>query len=143
MTPLSRSGKVFCVIYAMVGIPMTLVLLSALVERLLVPTIWLLRWLNSHLGRLYQPFNIRLLHLLIVVFVLVAVFLLLPAAVFAYIEPDWDYLDSFYYCFISLTTIGLGDYIPGDSPNQPNRGVYKIAITGACGGDGWEVDRVG
>lgn len=66
MTPLSRSGKVFCIIYAIVGIPMTLVLLSALVERLLVPTVWLLQWLNSHLGRLYQPFNIRLLHLFII-----------------------------------------------------------------------------
>jgi hypothetical protein len=66
VTPLSRSGKIFCMLYAMVGIPLTLVLLSALVERLLVPTIWLLQWLNSRLGHLYQPFNIRLLHLFII-----------------------------------------------------------------------------
>jgi potassium channel subfamily K protein 1 len=117
-------------LYAMVGIPLTLVLLSALVERLLVPTIWLLQWLNSRLGHLYQPFNIRLLHLFIIVLILIGLFLLVPAAIFASIEPDWDYLDSLYYCFISLTTIGLGDYIPGDSANQPYRPLYKIVTTG-------------
>ncbi|XP_044761558.1 potassium channel subfamily K member 6-like isoform X1 [Coccinella septempunctata] len=130
VTPLSRAGKIFCIIYAMIGIPLTLVLLSALVARLLVPTIWLLQWLNSRLGHLYQPFNIRLLHLVIMVSFLVVAFLLIPAAIFARIEPEWDYMDSLYYCFISLTTIGLGDYIPGDSPHQPYRPLYKIATTG-------------
>lgn len=129
VTPLSRSGKVFCMLYALVGIPLTLVLLTAFVDRLLVPTSWVLGWLNARLGHLYQPFNIRLLHLALVVAVLGCLFLAAPAAIFAALEPGWDFLDSFYYCFISLTTIGLGDYIPGDSPDQPYRPLYKVATT--------------
>ncbi|KAF5282977.1 hypothetical protein FQA39_LY04848 [Lamprigera yunnana] len=130
VTPLSRSGKVFCILYATVGIPLTLVLLSALVERLLIPSMWFLQFLNSRLGHLYQPFNIRIFHLLVIVAGLIVFFMLIPAAIFAACEPDWDYLDSFYYCFISLTTIGLGDYVPGDSIDQPNRSLYKIATAG-------------
>ena len=42
-----------------------------------------------------------------------AVFLFLPAVAFIYIEEGWSYLDSFYFCFITLTTIGFGDYVSG------------------------------
>ena len=38
MTPLSEAGKVFCLVFALIGIPMTLVLLTAFVERLMVPS---------------------------------------------------------------------------------------------------------
>jgi len=129
VTPLSEGGKIFCIVYALIGIPMTLMLLTAVVDRLMVPTTWLLRYLNATLGHLYQPFNIRVFHLMLVAVFVVVFFFLVPAAVFNALEPDWNYLDSIYYCFISLTTIGLGDYIPGDSPSQPLRPIYKIVTT--------------
>ena len=36
-------------------------------------------------------------------------FILIPSAVFYGIESDWTYIDSIYYSFISLATIGFGD----------------------------------
>ncbi|VVC45060.1 Two pore domain potassium channel, TWIK-1,Two pore domain potassium channel,Potassium channel domain,Two [Cinara cedri] len=130
VTPLSQEGKLFCMLYALIGIPLTLVLLTALVDRLMIPTTKYLHYLNSHLGHLYPPFTIRLLHFGTILGTLISLFLLLPAAIFTYLEPEWNYMDSLYYCFISLTTIGLGDYIPGDSPDQKYRPLYKLIITG-------------
>lgn len=129
VTPLTKEGKLFCILYALLGIPLTLTLFSTLVERLMIPSRKFLTYLIKRLGKRFHTVNIRLIHILVIVSILVAVFIFIPAIVFTHLESEWDYLDSFYYCFISLTTIGLGDYIPGDSPQQPYRPLYKIAIT--------------
>ncbi|CAG0885521.1 unnamed protein product [Cyprideis torosa] len=127
--PLSESGKLFCIMFALVGVPFTIVLLTSFVERLKIPCNVVLCFLMDKLSHLYQPFYIRVLHLLCLILFILVIFFLLPSWVFMAIEPGWGYLDSIYYCFISLTSIGLGDFIPGDAPKQEYRTLYKAITT--------------
>lgn len=134
ISPLSPVGKIFCIIFAMFGIPLTFVVISACVERLLLVTNLVYDRMKKM--ALFQTnahtINLPLLtytHLALVFSFVFVVFFLIPAGVFSAIEQEWGYLDALYYCFISLTTIGLGDYIPGDHEAQSFRAIYKIATT--------------
>lgn len=42
----------------------------------------------------------------------VAIYLLIGTAIFAEWE-NWNYLDSLYFCVVSLSKIGFGDLVPG------------------------------
>ena len=48
--------------------------------------------------------------------------MMLPAGIFTYME-GWTYTESFYYAFISLTTIGFGDLVAGKYTVE-----YKILL---------------
>lgn len=61
-TPLSDEGKVFCILYALFGIPMTMLLLAAVVERCLIPVNLLLKYMMGRLMTRMQPFYIFGLH---------------------------------------------------------------------------------
>ncbi|XP_064622316.1 uncharacterized protein LOC135484612 [Lineus longissimus] len=128
-TPLSEGGKVFCIIYALIGVPLTLILFAIVVERLMIPSTMILIFLGKKMEHLYKAVYIRFLHLFIVFAILLLFVFIIPSVIFTTIEEEWNFLNSIYYCFISMTTIGLGDYIPGEQPNQKHRTVYKVFIT--------------
>jgi len=128
INPVTPAGKLTCMVYCVLGIPFTLVFLSALVQRLLGPTFSVLSKLMAKLSSM-ENLEIRLMHLATMGVLLIVFAFLLPAGIFWYLEPGWSFLDSFYFVFISLTTIGLGDYIPGDNDQHSTyRDIYKTTV---------------
>lgn len=127
--PLSDGGKAFCIIYSAIGIPFTLLFLTAAVQRIMV---FSTRRPISYVHRQWglSKAVVGVVHAVVLSFLAICFFLLIPAAVFSALEDNWNFLDSFYFCFISLSTIGLGDYVPGEAANQNYRELYKMGITG-------------
>ena len=129
VSPLSPTGKIFCIFFAMFGIPLTLVMISACVERLLTISAKVFDRMKK-MPLFKDDLSLATYsHLGLVFMVVLFGFFLLPAVVFSSIKPEWGFMDALYYCFISLTTIGLGDYIPGDNEKQSFKTIYKIATT--------------
>uniref|UniRef100_A0A3P8V7N9 Potassium channel subfamily K member n=1 Tax=Cynoglossus semilaevis TaxID=244447 RepID=A0A3P8V7N9_CYNSE len=110
--PLSDGGKAFCIIYSVIGIPFTLLFLTAVVQRIMVfSTRRPIMYIHTRWG-LSKPL-VGIVH----------------ATLLATLADNWNFLESFYFCFISLSTIGLGDYVPGEAANQKFRELYKVGIT--------------
>ncbi|KAK7813182.1 hypothetical protein U0070_005087 [Myodes glareolus] len=111
MAPLSAGGKAFCVVYAALGLPASLALVAALRHCLLPlfnsPAAWVaVRWqLAPAQAALFQAAGLGLL--------VACVFVLLPALVLWAMQGDCSLLEAIYFCFGSLSTIGLGDLLPG------------------------------
>ncbi|XP_044162245.1 potassium channel subfamily K member 6 [Bufo gargarizans] len=126
-TPLTDSGKAFCIFYALVGVPFTLLLLSAAVQRLMsICTYQPIHYFQLRRG--FDRKNVTKVHLVILALAVLICFLVVPSAIFSTIESSWTFLDAFYFCFISLCTIGLGDYVPGEQDNQWLRQLYKVSV---------------
>ncbi len=114
---MTTGGKVFCIIFAIIGIPITLILLGAIIERLMVYTTRLLQnlidttqpYINALFTHSYNVSEIRIFFAFVCATLVLSFLMLIPAAIYSNIE-GWSYLNAFYYCFISLTTIGLGGY---------------------------------
>ncbi|XP_028828713.1 potassium channel, subfamily K, member 7 [Denticeps clupeoides] len=126
--PLSDSGRLFCILYCMVGIPVTLLLLSCL-TRAILPRLSRLpvRLLQTLWGLSHS--RAALAYAASLAACTAVLFFLLPAASFCLLEPDWSFLESLYFCFISLSTIGLGDYLPGKNRSLPERRRLEFATS--------------
>lgn len=148
-TPNTYAGKAFCMIYAMVGIPLGLVMFQSIGERL-----------NKFASIIIRRFKIFLkcsyieateINLMAATGFLSSIIILTGAAVFSKYE-GWSYFDSFYYCFgmvkmsrrnyqknsrvltclftVTLTTIGFGDYVAlqNDKALTNNPGYVALSL---------------
>lgn len=119
-------------VYAVIGIPMTATLLSAMVSRWMVCIQLATLWAKRNLGHIkMDPRLAQLIGTLSVIAVASSIAFILPAFFFARVEC-WTYFESLYFSFFTMTTVGLGDYVPGCSDSWDDstiRLVYKVLLT--------------
>ncbi|XP_033646543.1 potassium channel subfamily K member 1-like isoform X2 [Asterias rubens] len=133
MTPLSEGAKYFTLFYALIGIPFTFLFLGMMVSLCNRPSQRLLDWLIKKLQDKFNNLGIHIVHLIIIALIVFTLFFVIPAAIFDKLENTWNFLESLYFVFISISTIGLGDYVPGnepyDSPYADYRSLYYLCCT--------------
>lgn len=94
--------------YALLGIPLTLVMFQSLGERINTLVRHLLHRAKQCVG--LRRTEVSMANMVTVGFFSCLGTLCLGAAAFSHSE-GWSFLHAFYYCFITLTTIGFGDYV--------------------------------
>ncbi|XP_067944337.1 TWiK family of potassium channels protein 18-like [Watersipora subatra] len=119
LSPYTVSGKVATVIYALIGIPLCLLVLAdlgGLLGELIkysmrrIKRCFYLRWSRN------EQFSGDIDRLsgcaVIAVFSVIWIAYLLAGAAIYTLWEEWSYFDSCYFLFISFSTIGFGDIVP-------------------------------
>jgi len=108
IAPATASGKVATVIYGLIGIPITLYLLSVIGKFL---TIFFKLWIRQISSNAESDSSDEFNFGPAMIVLLLSFYFTTGAALFGYLE-EWDWLDAGYFSFITFTTVGLGDLVP-------------------------------
>ena len=119
------------IFYALIGIPLSLILLTTvgkvLSNKLLAP-------FEKRIARKYSMNSKQSVRLKVALisanFIIgMGVFIFIPALVFYSIESTWTYGESVYYCFVTLTTVGFGDFVPKQATQKGYKGVLYMFLS--------------
>uniref|UniRef100_A0A3P8X2X9 Potassium channel, subfamily K, member 2b n=1 Tax=Cynoglossus semilaevis TaxID=244447 RepID=A0A3P8X2X9_CYNSE len=127
ISPHTEGGRIFCIIYALLGIPLFGFLLAGVGDQLgtifgkgIAKVEKMIKWKVSQT-------KIRVISTLLFILFGCLIFVALPAVIFKHIE-GWSTLESIYFVVITLTTIGFGDFVAGEKESLVNLDYYKPVV---------------
>ncbi|XP_066542414.1 potassium channel subfamily K member 10b [Hoplias malabaricus] len=115
IAPSTEGGKIFCILYAIFGIPLFGFLLAGIGDQLgtiFVKSILKVEQVFRQRHRQISQTKIRVTSTILFILAGCIVFVTLPAVIFKHIE-GWTALEAIYFVVITLTTVGIGDYVAG------------------------------
>ncbi|KTF87474.1 hypothetical protein cypCar_00049016, partial [Cyprinus carpio] len=107
--PLTTAGQIFCVLFALFGIPLNVVILNRVGKYMLAIERNFCNFLEKKVDRgKCVRISIHSISFVSSAFL----YFVVPMLLFKEYE-GWSYAEAIYYCFITLSTIGFGDYVAG------------------------------
>ena len=110
MVPVTFAGRLFCIACALVGIPLNMVFLKNVGERIVHLICSGLRYAERRMRGNHHPTRIGI-KAAVTSFVVMVMVLLVGGALDT-IFDGWTFFDGVYFNFIALSTIGFGDLFP-------------------------------
>ncbi|XP_060137957.1 potassium channel subfamily K member 16-like [Zootoca vivipara] len=107
LCPRTKGGQIFCVIFALFGIPFYLICLNY-IGSLVSGTFK--SCADAVYGKKKNKKSARYIFVFVVLGIIM--FLILPPFLYQW-QEGWQYHEAIYYTFITLSTIGFGDYLIG------------------------------
>ncbi|XP_044230918.1 potassium channel subfamily K member 17 [Thunnus albacares] len=124
MSPSSTAGQIFCVFFALFGIPLNMVVLNRVGKYMLAIERNISDFLQGKTGRRRcTRFFVHLVSYLSGV----VLFFIAPMIVFQ-MHEGWTYSQTIYYCFITLSTIGFGDFVADSNPDRVYPEWYSVLM---------------
>ncbi|XP_020779245.1 potassium channel subfamily K member 2 isoform X2 [Boleophthalmus pectinirostris] len=124
LSPRTWPGQLFCVCYALVGIPMFGILLAGVSDHMgTVLRRAVAKIETLFLKRKVQQTTVRVISAILSILIGCLIFLAVPTVVFHKVEK-WSFVESLYFVVITLTTVGFGDFVPGGR----ERGMFKLLV---------------
>lgn len=127
MAPNTVWGRIFCIFYAIFGIPITGLMLKSIGERITETTANFWKFVDSRIFN-REPRKIYL-KTVACIFIMVTGMILFLAGIGKSYE-GWTFFEGVYFAFITLSTIGFGDFVPQHPSNsEKDHPGYVIAFT--------------
>ncbi|KAI5620638.1 potassium channel subfamily K member 2-like [Silurus asotus] len=126
LSPKTEGGQLFCIFYALVGIPMFGILLAGVGDHLGTMLRRAVAKLEALFPQKKESHNsVRIISAVFSILIGCLIFIALPTVVFQKVE-DWTFLEAGYFVVITLTTVGFGDYVAENRKNGIP--LYKLLV---------------
>ena len=89
-----------------------------------------IEYLFNKVGKCTKERWVKILTFIIIVFAGLTLFVFIPSLIFVPLQ-GWTYFESIYYCFVTLTTVGFGDFVPARNVDSRRfQGLYRVCAAG-------------
>ncbi|XP_031638727.1 open rectifier potassium channel protein 1 [Contarinia nasturtii] len=131
ISPSTTMSRMFMILYGLIGIPMNGFLFAYLGDffgKVFVTAYERYKTYKMATNKNYIPNQLGLIaQILLYLIPGIVIFLFLPSLIFRYFE-GWDYSEAIYFSFVTLSTIGFGDYVPTFISDQEEKFGYMFYV---------------
>uniref|UniRef100_A0A3Q0RWB5 Potassium channel, subfamily K, member 17 n=1 Tax=Amphilophus citrinellus TaxID=61819 RepID=A0A3Q0RWB5_AMPCI len=124
MSPVTTGGQIFCVFFALFGIPLNIVILNRVGKYMLL----IERNVSDFLERKTTRKTCTRFFIHLFCYICGVVFFFITPMIVFQQQEGWTYAEAIYYCFITLSTIGFGDFVADSNPDKDYPDWYSVLM---------------